>query len=171
MPTWFSRFLRTTVAIFLMAPLLCTGADACGLLLRITYAEDYPDWFHVEFLEGAGFELTGLQLDLTGAAGEPFIDIAYPNSRHSGKDGIVVTDAAGFDTGSRAMAFKFAHFAVGKTYRLLVDLDGRADQLDNGELHGAGVVARFLNVDGTLQKLEGQFDSDGVAELGSHACA
>ncbi len=170
MPANLLRLLRTIVAAFLLAPLLCTGAQACGLLVRVTYAEDFPDWFYVEFLEGDGYHLSGLTLDLGPAVGRPFIDTAYPNSRHSGHDGIVVTESSGFDTGSRVMAFKFAHFVSGKTYRLMVDLDGRLDQLENGELYGAAVVARFFRPDGTSEKLEGRFDSDGVAELGSRAC-
>lgn len=162
---------RLLLAVGCVTAMLGSQAQACGLLLRVTYAEDYPDWFFIEFLEGDGYALTGLGIDLGPAVGRPFIDTAYPNSRHSGRDGVVLAETRGLDTGSSAMALKFEQFSAGKSYRLLVDLDGRADQLEHGELFGGNVAARFSRDDGSELKLEARFDGDGVAELGNRACA
>lgn len=165
---WLNSLFATVITT---AVCLCSAAEACGLLIRITYTEDTPDWFHVEFLEGDGYELTRIELDLRPALGKPFIDTAYPNSRHSGKEGITLTESSGLAEGSSAMEFAFAHFTHGKKYTLLIDLDGRHDMLHRNELHGAKARVTFVDNKGSAIKLEGTFDSDAVAELGNRACA
>lgn len=171
MPCGRQELFCVLVTGVLLLPMLGTRAEACGLLLRITYAEDYPDWFHIEFLEGDGYTLQALQLNLGTAVGRPLIDTAYPQSRHSEWDGVVITGNTGFVTGSRDMGLGFAQFTSGKKFTLLVDLDGRFDQLRHGELFGAEAKAKFVRSDGTSLQLNGRFDADGVAELGNRACA
>ena len=164
------RLLGAACVMSLLMLIVAGPAEACGLLVRITYEEDFPDRFHVEFVEGADYELTGLELDLRPAVGSPFIDMAYPESRYSRRDGITLTETEGLRGGSRKMGFKFSGFSTGKQLTLLVDLDGRRDRLQRGELFDTRAAARFLHPDGTVVHLNGAFNSRDVAELGNRAC-
>lgn len=165
------RARMLALAIYLATTAVSAPVQACGVLVRITYGEDFPDWFLVEFLNGADFELVGLDIDLQGSAGNARIDTPYSRSAETNENGVMLADTQGFSMGSRRMAFKFQNFSVSKSYSLSVDLDGFGDQLDNAELFGASAVAHLKRPDGELLSLEGNFDKDAVVELGNRACA
>lgn len=150
---------------------LCMPAQACGVLVRITYGEDYPDWFLVEFINGADFELVGLDIDLNGSVGSALIDTPYSQRSEQNANNVVLADTLGFERGSRRMGFKFQNFLASKSYSLSVDLDGVADQLENAELFGATAVAHLKRPDGEPLTLQGKFDKDAVVELGNRTCA
>lgn len=171
MPTFLLRIAQSIIVCLFLQPAASAGAEACGVLVRITFTEDLPDSFLIEFLEGEGFDLSGLDLDLTPSAGRAHIDTPYSKAHRTGANGIVLAETLGFTPGSRRMAFKFNNFPVGKTYSLVVDLDGYADQLYSGELYGARAVVHFVGHQGVSLTVQGEFGTDGVAELGNRACA
>lgn len=171
MATGCRRLLSALLVALCLLSFSGGGALACGLFVRITFAEDYPDWFLIEFLEGEGFALVDLELDLTPSVGTAHIDTPYTDTGGAGGDRAVLVEAFGLTGGSQRMVLKFGNFRAGRSFSLLVDLDGFADQLDPGELHGTEATVRFIRPDGGILKLAGRFDSTGVVELGERACA
>lgn len=169
--------IRTAVFhIMLIGVIAHSGpANACGSVVKIVYEEDAPDFFRIEFLDGDGYELTALALDLSTSVGRAYIDTPYPSSPPATASALRLTAADGFAHGSQRMAFRFENFRPKLAYSLLVDLDNSAgwdsDHLLDGEIKGATVSVRLTGADNTSFTVDGAFDEKGVAELGSRACA
>lgn len=157
---------------------MATGATACEGKVRISFFEDSPDHFLVEFKDRARVQITSLHIDLRSSVGRAFIDTAYGSETPSDANGVVLAGSIGFVDGSREWTLTFKRFLPGQKFTLLVDLDdaavfdaGDPDHLTDGELEGARAEARLVAPDGKVQTISGLFDKQGVATLGRDACA
>ncbi len=164
---------------FLFVSLSATfaGAHACDSKIRITYSEDSPDAFLVEFKDKERSQIASLRIDLRASVGRAFIDTAYVQDQPSGSKGVILGQGVGFVDGSRDWTLTFKRFLPGQTFRLLVDLDdaavfgsGDPDHLTDGELQDAKAQARLIGPAGKSQMISGVFDRNGVATLGQDAC-
>lgn len=174
------KLLRTTACmLFALTSLGATSAvaHACESKIRITFSEDSPDAFLVEFKDKVKSQITSLRIDLRASVGRAFVDTAYVQEQPSGPNGVVLDQGLGFVDGSRDWTLTFKRFLPGQTFELLVDLDdaavfgsGDPDHLTDGELQGAKAQARLIGPDGKSQMISGVFDRNGVATLGQDAC-
>ncbi len=150
-------------------------AKACGIVVQVTFEEDTPDNFLIEYVDGDVHQLTALRLDLSRSIGRAYIDTPYPRARPADKGEVNMIAASGFAEGSRLMTFGFENFGPKKTYTLLVDLDDSGgwdgDHLTDGEIQGTAVSARLTGPDNSTFTINGTFDAKGVAVLGNRACA
>ena len=175
------KSLRAMIgAGFAMAGLCAFGAavQACDSKVRITFFEDSPDFFLVEFKDKARFQIASLSIDLTTSVGRAFVDTAYGREPPRGPNDVILDKGLGFVDGSRKWTLTFKRFLPGQKFRLLVDLDdaamfgaGDPDHLTDGELLGASAQARLIGADGKAETITGRFNRAGVATLGQEACA
>lgn len=160
---------------------MCLSASAalgCGVVVRVTYYEASPDFFRIEFLQGEGFVLDKLSVDLRPSRGAVFIDTPYDNSAPAGSRGISVTATTGWTSGSQRFSVRFRNFGAKNKYGLEVDLDDQAtggdrdrDHLNGSEIQGAMAEAELVGPNGTKVTVSGDFNGKGLARLGNQACA
>ena len=176
-------FMGNVRAVF-AAGALITGmcaipasADACGKQLRVTFTEDTPDNFKIEFLDGAGLQLTSVHFDLRPSAGGAYVDTVFGNAAPSASQSVVLRSIEGFADGGQTGTVKFKTFPPKQSFTLEIDLDDSSpvhdydpSHLTNGELLGAKVEAVLVEANGKTHKLTGKFNARGIAELGNRAC-
>ena len=171
----FALFLA--IGLPLLATVLATPASSCGPQVRVTYVEDSPDFFRVEFINGKGFELKSVTLDLTSSAGRAYVDTAYGSRPAEKQNGVELDPATRVADGDQRLVLQFKNFRVGGRFNYLVDLDDQSspndhdmDHLTGGEMNGATAVARLVRSDGEPEEVAGSFDAAGTALLAPKAC-
>lgn len=172
------RFARKlAIAMPFLASVLATPASSCGPQVRVIFVEASPDFFRVEFVDGTGFELTSLTLDLTSSAGRAYVDTAYDSRSAEKQNGIELDPATHVADGDQRLILKFRDFRVGGRFNYLVDLDDQSspsdrdmDHLTGGEINGATAIARLVRQDGEPEVVAGRFDAKGTALLAPKAC-
>lgn len=172
------RFVCYAIAAALAVCLTSGAASACGVVVRVTYYEASPDFFRIEFLQGEGFVLDRLSVDLRPSRGAVFVDTPYNNSAVAGSRAISVFEATGWAHGSQRFSVRFRNFRTKEKYGLEVDLDDQAtggdrdrDHLNGSEIQGALAEAELVGPNGTKVTVSGDFDGKGLARLGNRACA
>ena len=166
------------LSVFVAASVITTPAAACGAVIRVTYYESSPDFFRIEFLQGKGFALDRLSIDMRPSRGSVVIDTPYGNSGPANGPGISVVAATGWVSGSQNFSVRFRNFQALETFSLQVDLDDRAvggdhdqDHLNGSEIQGALAQAELIGPNGEKLTVAGDFDDKGKARLGNRACA
>ena len=173
--------VRFVLLLAVSAPFLATAlagpAYSCGPQLRVTYVEDSPDFFRVEFVAGKGLELKTLTLDLAPSAGRAYVDTAYDSRSTATQNGVALDPTTRVGDGDRRFVLKFRNFRVGGSFNYFVDLDDQSspndhdmDHLTGGEMSGATAVARLVRRDGEPEEVAGRFDASGAALLTPKAC-
>lgn len=158
--------------------LLATGtATACGPQVRLTFVEESPDFFRIEFLHGPKLELKTLRIDLTGSIGKAHVDTAYGGAPSPPGSNIELERADDLVEGGQRATLTFARFFQGQTFNYLVDLDDMSavdgadfDHLTGDEMAGGTASARLIGAGGRSETIAGVFDKDGIALLGPKAC-
>ena len=163
------------VALLLAAK---SPVHACGTVVKVTYVESSPDVFLIEYPDGQDDLLQSVKIDLTTSAAGAYVDTFYGPGRSNADDAVRVDLVQGFAEGGQVGTVTFKAFAAGDRFTLLVDLDDRGlsgepdpDHLIGNELKGGKVTARLRSQDGASAEMHGVFDEEGVATLGSPACA
>ena len=172
--------LSVLVLVFLGIAL---PASACGPKVRITFAEDSPDWFRIEFLEGPKLSLERLAIRLaTSRAGAFFEGDGPEMSRHAARNNAksngIRFKALRYETGiDHDAILDFEGFVAGGQYVFHSDLDdlNRAgnrdgDHIYDGELAGATATATLRAANGKQLEINGTFDDKGKVLLGERAC-
>jgi hypothetical protein len=177
---WHCRLLTT---IGLLAGLLLMAvaagrapAYACGPQVRVTFTEETPDYFVIEFLYGPGRLLEALTLELAETASRAHVDTAYGASDQQKASGVDLAGVDGFGTGSDRGTLRFRSFPPGARFAYLVDLDaakpafGDPNHLAKAEMRGGRASAVIVTAEGRKETITGIFDEEGVALLGPKAC-
>ena len=165
-----------------MAVLLLLAAKsfvhACGPVVKVTYMESSPDLFLIEYPDGQDDLLLSVKIDLSTSAAGAYVDTAYGPARSSISEAVQVDEVTGFAVGGHTGTISFKMFAPGHRFVMLVDLDDRGlsddpdpDHLTGNEVQGGKVVARLRSGGEDPEEITGTFDAEGVARLGSRACA
>lgn len=162
------------------AAALTTPASACGPEVRIRFIEMSPDQFRILFVRGPKAELVSLKIDLTrSAAGVVFDDYdpAALQGPQPNAQGVSVRSVGYRADNRETVTVTFEGFTEKRSANLHSDLDdnGRAaDQHQNriydGELEGASAHATLITSEGRPIEIEGAFDKENKAVLGSRAC-
>lgn len=156
------------------------SANACGPEVRIQFVEESPDQFQIQFVRGPKLRLSALTINLRGsAAGAMFDDYGgmpmqgpQPNA-----NGVTIRSITYSTQGGERVDIAFDNFLAESSATLHTDLDDRGlaadrdeNHLHDGELMGASAVATLLPEAGKPIQIEGTFDQQGQAVLGSRAC-
>jgi hypothetical protein len=165
------------IASFLLPAVASQSSAACESLVRVTFVEDSPDYFLVELLPSAPGPMKSLIIDLNTSAGGAYVDSAHGPER-VGKAEMTVETMEGLVSGSQSWRFAFSDYEPGSAMRILVDLDDTGglqgdfdqDHLTSAEIAGATSEALIQGEDGHEVTVSGQFDYQGVAQLGGQAC-
>ncbi|MGI9410230.1 MAG: hypothetical protein ACR2OV_09160 [Hyphomicrobiaceae bacterium] len=165
------------IALPFLSPVLATPASSCGPQVRVIYVEASPDFFRVEFVEGTGFELTTLILDLATSAGRAYVDTAYDSRSAEKQNGVELDPATRVADGDQRLILRFRNFRVGLRFNYFADLDDQyspsdrdMDHLTGGEMSGATAVAKLVREDGGPEVVAGRFNAKGTALLAPKAC-
>ena len=153
------------------------SAQACGPQVLVTYVEDSPDAFRIEFVNGPQFELQQLRLDLSSSQGRAHIDTPYGAAPSREPDSVELVRVDDIAERGQFATLTFRRFFAGRTFRYLIDLDdespagdGDFDHLTAGELAGAQASAQLRHADGRIEKISGRFSRENVARLAPRAC-
>ncbi|MEM7424997.1 MAG: hypothetical protein AAF441_02810 [Pseudomonadota bacterium] len=176
------RALRRSLVIALVGLVVLLAGksmvQACGTVVKVTYIEDSPDVFVIEYPDGQDDLLLSVKIDLATSAAGAYVDTLYGPAKSNLGEAVEVGEIRGFAEGDQSGTILFKKFAAGHRLNMLVDLDDRGlsgepdpDHLTGKEMEGGLVTARFRAPDGEAEEMSGAFDAEGVARLGSRACA
>lgn len=160
-----------------LTPLLVSAA-ICGPAIEVTYWERAPyDFVILRNLSRDGWQVAELRWVLTGSAGDLVFDtapggpgIASSQSFRALDGAVRLRDQPLVADGSTELTLRFAAFPPAELFRFAIDLDDRRGSaggtlVENAEIEGARVEARFVLAEGIEITLSGQFDAEATARL------
>lgn len=166
------------LAILLLACLLSPGlAGACEVRARATFQESAPDYLLIENLSISGWRLASAVWRLAPSRAQVYFDTSFEGVGVSGYHAFqpdvaadLLTAAPEVSDGDQTLSLEFGAFAPGMRFSLLIDVDDIVDdqvRVYGPEIEGAGIGFGFVGPNGEQVRLDGTFDSGGVAYVAS----